>query len=194
MRHYLVNAQFYCRNVLEIILFRLEVRVFRECGWGSALGISMRPAFVQAPDVFLSRVLFRLEFLPVHQTFLGHDRRRGSILRIEHVSVERSEFYGSMKRRSSRAAYEQRNVQPSSGHFTAELLHLEKRRRDKSACPDDGSVVPYRLVQNPLLLHHHTQVNDIEPVAAQYYARDILPDIVYIPLDRGIDDYRPARA
>ena len=99
-----------------------------------------------------------------------------------------------MKSRGGRAAYEQRNVQPSSGHFTAELLHLEKRRRDKSAGPDDGSVMPYRLVQYLLLLHHHTQVNDIEPVAAQYYARDVLSDIVYITLDRGIDDYRSARA
>ena len=44
-----------------------------------------------------------------------------------------------------------------------------------------------RLIQNPLLVHHHAQVNDFETIAAQDNAGDVLSYVMDISLDGSID-------
>ena len=45
--------------------------------------------------------------------------------------------------------------------------------------------------QDGLLVDHHAQIDDFEPVAPQDDARDVLADVVDIPLHRRMDDDRP---
>ena len=91
-----------------------------------------------------------------------------------------------------RASYEKWYIHIPPGHLAAKFLHLEQGWRDQSARPYDYRIVLHRFIQNPLFLHHHSQVNNIEPVAAQYYTRNILSDVMHVTLHRRIHYDRPS--
>ena len=58
---------------------------------------------------------------------------------------------------------------------------------------DEGGVVLFCGFQDGFLVHHHAQVDDLETVAPQDDARDVLADVVDVALDRRVDDDRPLR-
>ena len=140
----------------------------------------------------LGSMLLRFECVTVGQTAFGQNDAGGSIGRIEYVMVERGQFQGGVECRSGGAADEQRRVETAGIHLTAEFLHLEKRRRNQAADADYRRMVLLSSGKDGLLVHHDAQVDDVETVAAQNDAQDILADIVYVALDRRVNDHRPA--
>ena len=133
-------------------------------------------------------MLLSLELLPVHQAFLGHDGSGRCVLRIEYVFIKRSQLDGGVQGRCGGAAYEERNIQTPPAQFPAKFLHLVQRWCNQSACADDGRPAGHCLVNDSLLLHHHSQVHDLKAVAVQDNAGDILSDIVHVSLDCSIDN------
>ena len=99
--------------------------------------------------------------------------------------VQRRELYGSVQCGRGRPSYEKGSVKPSARHFPAEFFHLEKGRGYKSAYGDYVGLFPFRRLENGLAVHHDTQVNDVESVAGQHDAGDVLAYVVYIALDCG---------
>ena len=124
-----------------------------------------------------------LRALSVRYKLVGKYRACGSVLRIEHVSVKRGQLDRRVERRRRRSANKQGSRHPSGCHLLADLLHLVKRRSDQPADPDKVRRALRRLLQNRLLRHHHPKIHDLEPIAVQDNLRDVLPDVVHVPLD-----------
>ena len=86
------------------------------------------------------------------------------------------------------------SVEPSARHFPAQFLHLEKRRGDESAHGNDICIFPVCSFKDSLPVDHHSNVHNIEPVAGQYDACDILSYVMDISLDGGKYDLGPGCA
>ena len=139
----------------------------------------------QRADLRLLAVLVRLGLCAVgHQPAREHGAG-GRVGRIENVPVERRELDGGVQRGGGGAADEQRRREPAGSHLPAELLHLEERRGDEPADADEVGAHRGGLLQDGLLRDHHAEVGDLETVASQHDAGDVLADVVDIALDRG---------
>ena len=80
---------------------------------------------------------------------------------------------------------EQRNIKAFPFHLFGNVHHLLEGWRDESAQSDDiCPFVPCGL-QDLGCRHHHTEVDDLVVVAAEYHAHDVLADVVDVSLDRG---------
>jgi hypothetical protein len=93
-----------------------------------------------------------------------------------------------VRARGGRAADQQRDVQPQPLHFLGEMHHLVERGRDQAGQADQVGVVLARRVEDLLRRHHHAEVDDLEVVALEHHADDVLADVVHVALDRGHDD------
>ena len=86
------------------------------------------------------------------------------------------------------AADQQRQVEALALHLGGEPAHLVEARRDQPRDPDQVRLLLARSVEDLRRRHHDAEVDDLEVVAAQDDAHDVLADVVDIALDRGGDD------
>ena len=107
--------------------------------------------------------------------------------------VERGQLDRRVQGGSGGAADEERRIQSPRLHLAADFLHLEQGRGNQSAYADEGGMMLFGGLQDRFLVHHHAQVHHIESVAAEDDARDILADVMDIPLDRRVNDDRALR-
>ncbi len=85
-------------------------------------------------------------------------------------------------------ADQQRQLEALPRHLLGHGHHLVERRRDQARKPDHVGLVVVGRFQDVLERHHDAQVDDLEIVALQYHAHDVLADVVDIALDRRHDD------
>ena len=116
------------------------------------------------------------------------DRARG----VEHVHrravVARRDPERGVHLRRGGAADQQRQLEALPRHLLGHRHHLVERRRDQARQADHvGAVVVGRL-QDLLERHHDAEVDDLEVVALQDHAHDVLADVVDVALDRRHDD------
>ena len=125
------------------------------------------------------RLLVRVE-----QRADDSDRAR----RVQHVDdrlrVMLRDFHRRMRPAGRRAADEQRRRQPEPFHLARVVHHLIERRGDQAAQADDVHAMFLRLVENLFARAHDSQVDDLEVVAREHHAHDVLADVVDVALDR----------
>ena len=80
------------------------------------------------------------------------------------------------------ASHEDGYCQMVALHQLRHAAHLVETRRYESGEAHYISIVPHRLVDNPLWRHHHSEVNDMESVARHDHPDDVLPYVVDIAL------------
>jgi hypothetical protein len=66
--------------------------------------------------------------------------------------------------------------------------HLLERRRDEAREPDHVGVLLARGLEDLLRGHHDAEVHDVEVVALEHDAHDVLADVVDVALHRGGHD------
>src|SRR3546814_9736533 len=66
--------------------------------------------------------------------------------------------------------------------------HLVERRGDQARKPDHVGIIFVRGFEDLRPGHHHAEVDDLEAVALEHDADDILADIVDVALDRRHHD------
>ena len=130
-------------------------------------------------------MFLRFRAFPVGQEAPGEHGAGGGVRGVKDVAVERRELDGGVQGGRGGAADQQRRREAAGGHFAAQLLHLEERRGDEPADADEVGADLRRLVEKGLQRDHHAQVRDLESVAAQHDAGDVLADVVDVALDRG---------
>ena len=86
------------------------------------------------------------------------------------------------------AADQQRQVEALARHLLGHRHHLVERRRDQARQADDVGLVVVGRLQDVLERHHDAEVDDLEVVALQDHAHDVLADVVDVALDRRHDD------
>ena len=123
----------------------------------------------------------------VHHAFLRHHGCGRCVGTIEYMVIQRCELYRCMQGGCCRSSDEKRRLHASGSHFAAYLLHLVKRWGDQSADCYDVRSDFFRLVKDGLLVYHHSQVNDLETVAAEHDACDVLSNVMDVAL-YGRDD------
>ena len=158
---------------------------------GLRSGIS---CLVQCPHFLLLPVLLRLGGGAVGEQAPGEHGAGRGVGGVEDVVVEGRQLDGRMQGRGRGAADQQRRGEAPGGHFAAELLHLVERRRDEPADADDVGADRFRLGEDGLAGDHHAEVGDLESVAAEHDAEDILSDVMDVALDGGEQDARLAGA
>ena len=72
---------------------------------------------------------------------------------------------------------EQRDLQFQSLHLLGDMDHFVQRRRDEAGQPEDVGSLLQDSLHYSLARHHHAHVDDLEVVAAQYNAHNVLPDV-----------------
>jgi hypothetical protein len=100
----------------------------------------------------------------------------------------RIDLQRGVRARSGRAADQQGQHEALALHFRGDVAHFFQRRRDQAGQADDVGVLGLRAVEDHLRGHHHAQVDDLEVVARQHHADDVLADVVHVALDRRHDD------
>ena len=95
---------------------------------------------------------------------------------------------GGVHLRRGRAADQERDDQPRTLHLARDVDHLVERRRDQTAQPDQVRVLLAGRFQDPVRRNHHAEIDDLEIVAFQNHAHDVLSDVVDVALDRRHDD------
>ena len=86
------------------------------------------------------------------------------------------------------ASDQQRNIKTLALHFGGEKGHLVERRRDEAGEADDVDLLLLRLVENALRRNHHAEIDDLEIIAGEHDADDILANVMDVALDRGEQD------
>ena len=89
-----------------------------------------------------------------------------------------------MECRCRRTTHKERYADARLLQFARHATHLVERWGDKAAQTDEIYLVLLCRADYLLRLDHHTQVNDLEVVARQYHAYDVLADVVHIALHR----------
>ncbi len=79
-------------------------------------------------------------------------------------------------------------LQAEAFHFLGDMHHLIERRRDQSAEADDVRLFSRGGFEDLLARHHDAEVDDLEAVAGQHHADDVLADVMHVALDGGDDD------
>ena len=69
-----------------------------------------------------------------------------------------------------------------------DVRHLLERWRNESRKSHEVGVALDRGVEDLLGGHHHAEVDDVEAVALQHNADDVLADVVHVALDRRHHD------
>ena len=92
------------------------------------------------------------------------------------------------------AADHQGNIEILALHFLGEPMHLVEGGRNEARQPDDVDIVLFSRSKDGLGGHHHAQIDDLEVVALQHHADDILADVVHIALHRGHKNLALGRA
>ena len=82
-----------------------------------------------------------------------------------------------------RAADQQRRLEAQPLHLPGDGHHFVERRRDQPRQADHVGTVVVRGLQDVLPRHHHTKIYDLEAVALQHHADDVLADVVNVALD-----------
>ena len=93
-----------------------------------------------------------------------------------------------MRAAGGRAADEQRQGHPGALHFGGDGDHFIERRGDQPRETDHRRILFARGVEDLGPRHHHAEVDDVEAVALEDHADDVLADVVDIALDRGHHD------
>ena len=93
-----------------------------------------------------------------------------------------------MRLAGRRAADQQRQGHAGALHLARDRHHLVERRGDEAGQADHVGVVVVGALQDVLPRHHDAEVDDLEPVALQDHADDVLADVVDVALDGGHDD------
>ena len=86
------------------------------------------------------------------------------------------------------AADQQRHGHAGALHLGGDRDHLVERRGDEAGQADDVGVVLVGRLQDRRPRHHDAQVDDLEIVALEDDADDVLADVVDVALDRRHDD------
>ncbi len=87
------------------------------------------------------------------------------------------------------AADQQRNVEALALHFGGDERHLVERGRDEAGEADDVDLLLLGLIEDALRRHHHAEIDDLEIVAGEHDADDVLADVVHVALHRGEQDF-----
>ena len=120
---------------------------------------------------------------------LGHaDRARGVLHPHRGRLVMRVDLERGMRARGRRPADHQGQGETLALHLAGDVAHLLQRRRDQPGQADEVGADFARGVQDLLRRHHHAKVDDLEVVAGQDHANDVLADVVDVALDRGHHD------
>ena len=97
----------------------------------------------------------------------------------------RVDLQGGVRARRGGAADQQRHGETLALHFPGDVAHFLQRGRDQSRQADRIDLFLAGTVQDHLRRHHHAQVHDLEVVAGQHHADDVLADVVHVALHRG---------
>ena len=112
--------------------------------------------------------------------------------RIGHVdrdaAVVGRDLHRGVHARRRRAADQERLLHVEALHLVRDVRHLLERRRDEAGQADDVGVVLERGVEDLLRRHHDAEVDDLEVVALEDDADDVLADVVHVALDRRHHD------
>ena len=75
------------------------------------------------------------------------------------------------------STYEQRDFELQSLHLLGNMDHFIQRGGDEARQPEDVCSLLQNGLHDSLARHHHSHVNNLEVVAAQHNAYNVLPDI-----------------
>jgi len=127
--------------------------------------------------------------LGVTDQLRGHADRAARIQHMDgRTAIGRFNPQGRMGFRGGRAADQQRHLHLRPLHLFGNGDHFIQRRRNQPGQADDIRLIFVGGLQYVRPGDHHPEIDDLEPVALQHDADDILADIVHIALDRGHDD------
>jgi hypothetical protein len=83
------------------------------------------------------------------------------------------------------AADQQRNVEPLALHFGGDMHHLVERGRDQAGQADDVDLLGLGNLEDLGCRHHDAEIDDLEVVALEHDADDVLADVVDVALHGG---------
>ncbi len=86
------------------------------------------------------------------------------------------------------AADQQRHLEALARHLLGHRHHLVERGRDQAREADHVGLVVVGGLEDFLERHHDAEIDDLEIVALEHDADDVLADVVDVALDRGHDD------
>ena len=104
------------------------------------------------------------------------NRLTGGIIRID--------FDSRMNFRGRRPANQQRNIETPAFHFGRHMTHLVKAWRNQPAQTDNVDLLFYRAINNIIGRNHDAHIDDIEIIALQHNANDILANVMHVALHR----------
>ncbi len=121
---------------------------------------------------------------------LGADADRpAGVLHVDHRAVVVAvDLHRRVGQAGSRAADQERLLQPQALHLPGDVAHLFQRRRNEAGQADDVDVLFLGRGQYLVGRHHDAQVDDVIGIAAQHHADDVLADVVHVALHRGQED------
>ncbi len=116
------------------------------------------------------------------------DRTRG-ILDVDHGPfVLRLDLDRRMRGRCRRAADKERQIVVETLHLAGDVHHLVERRCDEPGQADHCSTLALRGLEDLLAGHHDAEVDDLEVIALEHDANDVLADVVHVAFDRREHD------
>ena len=115
---------------------------------------------------------------------LAHADRARRVLHVgDGPGILRVDLDGGVRGRGGRAADQERHLELQPLHLARHVHHLVQRRRDEAREPDHVGLLAARGLEDPLRRHHHAEVDDLEVVALEDDADDVLADVVDVALD-----------
>src|SRR6185503_8311973 len=123
-----------------------------------------------------------------HQLLTDADRPRRVLHVHDGAFVLRIDLHRGVRGRSGRATDQQRQLEALPLHFPGNVHHLVERRRDQARQADHVGALAPRSLEDALARHHYAQVDDLEVVALEHDADDVLADVVHVALDGRHDD------